>query len=138
MSNDLVQPFARMTGNHKLLHVERRHGATGLMRPEDWEAWHEAAHLAELAHEHERAGNPHRQALDTPTPTDARETAELGSSVPYRCGNGPRTASRPTPTPEQAAAAWGSDLRNPTFVRDSRGTTVIVDESDYNGGFEMV
>jgi hypothetical protein len=137
LASSLVQPFAAMTGNQRLLHVEHRHGARGLKDPNKWEAWHKAAHQAELSHTH--GGEPKSPGSDPPgDPIDAGQGVRPGAVRPQ--GVPATRFQAPEPTEAQKRAAWSCDLRNPAFVNDSPGTAVITDERDwdYGDGFEMV
>jgi hypothetical protein len=143
----LVVAFADMDQRMQIRHMIHRHefvyGSRNRAKVEsgelDLHELHERQHATSAEHDHQHEGEtcdkPVKKRPDGP---DVPPDPESGSTVPYRCGNGARTASRPAPTPEQRAAAWSCDLRNPEYVRDSDGTTVIVDEQDFNGGFEMV
>jgi hypothetical protein len=144
----VVVAFADIDSDrNRIRHMIKRHqfiyGSVNRAKVEsgelDLHELHERLHArsAGLDHEHsaETCDKPVKEPLDGP---DVPPVVFRPPTVRPHTGNGPCTASRPTPTPEQAAAAWSCDLRNPAFARDSRGTTVIVDESDYNGGFEMV
>jgi hypothetical protein len=150
----LVVAFADIDSDrNRIRHMIKRHqfvyGSVNRAKVEsgelDLHVLHERLHARSAPHDHEHAGNPHRQALDTPTDTRVRVLAESpafsspqGAERVPSAGHVPPVRFRPAPTPEQAAAAWSADLRNPRFVEESRGTTVIVDEQDYRGGFEMV
>ena len=120
----------------KLLHLQKRHHVTGLVRDPD--RYHNMSHGAEQEHTHSAPGAPAVEDIELPEHPDVPDQGPTGRPAP---SPDPQEASGATCncaeirvpclhavlTPEQRAANWAVDLRNPDYVPDS---TILMGDED--------
>jgi len=117
----------------KLLHLQKRHYAVGLVRDPD--RYHAMCHGAVLEHEHSAPAVDGRDRAERPIPPDRGSEARPAPTP------GPQEASTPTCncaeirvrcfhrllTDAERAANWAVDLQNPDYMPDS--SRVLIGEN---------